>query len=82
MPEHATFPKYKYIYIERDPDELVCGKSAYYVHNRRSNDILAQLCWYPSWRRWVAEFVPETLWSADCLADVQDAIGRLGLANR
>jgi len=46
-------------------------KFTYNIINTRHRDCLGRVCWYPAWRQWVATFEDMTVWSADCLADVQ-----------
>ena len=47
------------------------------VRNRRSAAVLATVMWYPRWKQYVAEFTPNTVWSAGCLRDVQEFMSNL-----
>lgn len=66
----------KYIYLELN-SETVNGKPEQLVRNKRSKDILGRICWYPTWKQYVFEAAPNTIWSEDCLNDVRAFI--LGL---
>ena len=48
----------------------------YNIFNKRTGLRLGFIAWYPPWRCWV--FQPQkfadTVWSSDCLADIQDAL--------
>ena len=66
---------FKYIAIgESTEHELHAGKPLYWIVNNRSGNPLGQIFWYPSWRRWVARFKEDSVWSPDCLVDVNKAI--------
>jgi len=70
---------YRYIVIGRSTEkDTHAGHPIHYIFNRRSNEAIGRILWYPAWRRWVAEFAEGAIWSTDCLADVQDAIKRIG----
>ena len=75
----ATPFVYKFIRIGRDANlDQHAGKPIWYIFNRKAGDALGRIVYYPPWRQWVATFSEESVWSAGCLADVQDAIARLG----
>jgi len=78
MPETMKPFTYKFIRIGRDTgSETWAGKPVWYIFNRRDGGAIGRLLWYTGWRMWIASFSEESIWSADCLADVQDAIARL-----
>ena len=67
--------RYRFIYVARNLErDSHAGKPIYYIFNRKSNTAIGRLLWYPRWKRWIAQFDPESVWSADCLADVGNAI--------
>jgi len=64
---------YKYIRIEWEAGDL----NRYWVVNKRACDTIAMIDWYASWRQWVAVPTPDTVWNADCLADLIDALAKV-----
>ena len=46
-------------------------KPLYCILSKQSGDCLGYVHWYPRWRQWVCGFEPDTIWSQDCLQDVQ-----------
>lgn len=73
--------RYKYIHVAQDTTrELWADKPVWYIFNNKSNEAIGRILWYSPWRRWVATFAETTVLSADCLADIQDAIGKLARA--
>ncbi len=75
----AEMKKYRFIHVGLDAArEMHAGKPVYYVFNNRSNEAIARILWYAPWRLWVATFSEESVWSAGCLADIQDAIKWIG----
>ena len=76
MPDELV---YKFIRIGRDTTlEKHAGKPVWYIFNRKSHTAIGKLFWYARWQQWVATFSEDSVWSAGCLADVQDAIKKLG----
>jgi len=69
----------KYQYIEIVPCEQLPGRKTrdYAVLTRRTGDTLGHIMFYPSWRQHVLEPMEGTVWSAGCLADVIDFMGRI-----
>jgi len=67
--------RYKFIYFEKE--DTGGGRERWYCLNNRSGNQLGEVCWYAGWKRWV--FQPETAaeFSADCLTDIADFMGRL-----
>ena len=59
---------YRYFTVEAVDDAL------YVVRNRRSREVIAEIEWYPKWRRWVLVPCEHTVWSTDCLRDIQHFI--------
>ena len=69
---------YRYIYIARNLEmDEHAGKPIYYIFNKRSGNAIGRILWYVPWRRWIANFAEDGVWSTDCLACVQEAIGRI-----
>jgi hypothetical protein len=67
----------RYTFIQVIPDdtgEMYAGRPMYDIVNNRSGDFLGQILWYPAWRKWVARFYDNAVWSTDCLENVNDAI--------
>ena len=60
----------KYIKFS-DSGESYSRKAMYDITNKKSGDCLGMIFWYPPWHLWVARFKEESVWSAECLADVQ-----------
>ena len=48
------------------------------VANKKKGNVLAIIKYDKQWRLWVLDPYGGTIWSADCLADVQSFIGQLG----
>ena len=65
---------YKFFAVRRLPAEAGRKTLRYEVLNTRSTGLLGIIAWYAAWRRFC--FFPEdyTVWSAGCLADIQEAI--------
>ncbi len=65
---------YKYFSVRERVD--AAGMKWYRILNKRSWLTLGTIEWYEPWRQFC--FFPqrfsETVWSADCLSDLQDAI--------
>jgi hypothetical protein len=51
------------------PVRLVC--------NRRLEDIMGRILWYPPWRRYILLADENAAWSADCLRDVASYLEHL-----
>jgi len=47
------------------------GKPIYDIINKAHGEVLGFIKWYPQWRGYVCVFSADTIWSMDCLADVQ-----------
>jgi len=74
----ATVLRYKYIHIGRNRDTTTeNGKPVWFIFNTRGGDAIGRIVWYPPWKRWVAAFSETSVWSSDCLANVQMAMCRL-----
>lgn len=66
---------YKHISVGVDPDHPEwLGRPLYCVVNRRSKTKIAELLWYEPWRRYVARFDSDSVWSDDCLNDLRVAL--------
>ena len=50
------------------------GKQVYQIVNKRSQEPIGNVFWYPRWRKWVARFDEDSVWSDDCLQEVMDFI--------
>lgn len=70
--------KYKFITVGIDPTQATWdGKPLYTAMNNKSRQELARLVWYKPWRRYIVQFNPDSVWSSDCLADIQDALAKV-----
>ena len=73
----------KYIRLLIDPTGAMHnGKPLYWIFNKRSNQSIGQIFWYPTWRLWAARFQEATVWSEDCLADVRAFIDEVAKENQ
>jgi hypothetical protein len=69
---------YKYIQVARDKDLTErAGRPVWYIFNSRQQDVLGCIEYYSAWRRWIFVARESSVWSTDCLADVQDAIKKI-----
>ena len=59
-------------FIEFIPGNPIDGKPAWKVCNKKSGTMIAAVLWYPTWRMYVAQFDPDSIWSEDCLKDVRE----------
>jgi hypothetical protein len=61
----------KYIKFDKLPEsENHEHRPQFEIVNKRTNDWLGKVYWYRPWKRYVAQFDGQTVWSADCLQDV------------
>jgi len=65
---------YQYFFVVESPPAKGRTTSTYGVVNRRSGRSIGTIRWHGAWRQFC--FFPhnDTVWSAGCLADLQDAI--------
>jgi len=71
-----TVATYRYFTIEklpRDPDR----RTDKFEVRALSGETLATIGWWNAWRRYCLYPHALTVWSAGCLADIQDFIGKL-----
>jgi hypothetical protein len=52
------------------------------VRSKRSGDLLGTIKWFGRWRQYTFWPEPETIFNAECLTDVETALGRLNDAHR
>ena len=70
--------KYKYIHFENKPEfDAFMGQPVYACKNNRYGDQLAQIYFYAPWKQYVADFSKTVVFSADCLADIQDFLNQV-----
>jgi len=50
--------------------KLVRRYEGYVVLNRKTNDLLAVIDYYPGWKQYVARFKPDCIFSSECLNDI------------
>jgi len=67
---------FTHIYLQELP---ICNgtTSRWAVRNRKSNYLLGWIKWYGAWRRYCFFPLVDSVFSADCLADIQETIGAL-----
>ena len=53
-------------------------KGIFLIRNKRSDDIIGKIEWYPRWRQYVASFEEFSVWSEDCLRDVRQFMLGIG----
>lgn len=69
--------RYKFIHFARGA--AVEGKPSWFCVNTKSRDDLGVVFWYRPWRQYCFTTDNEdAVFSADCLADIQNFIGQLG----
>ena len=70
--------RYKYIYVARNMElDEHAGHPIYYIFNLKSREAIGRILYYKPWRRFVATFSEDSVWSTDCLADVELAIAHI-----
>ena len=65
---------YKYVYfklVEEKPKTRLWS-----CHNKKGNDELGIVKWYPVWRRYCYFPTAQAVYSAGCLNDIQNFIGK------
>jgi hypothetical protein len=68
---------YQYIYMQRLGTTPSGKTQIFQVVNKRSNEPIGQVRWYGPWRQYTFQPEYETVFSAGCLADIQDFIGAI-----
>jgi hypothetical protein len=53
------------------------GKTSIFRVETRNGGLLGTIRWYGPWRQYVFEPVPNTIWSAGCLNDVQKQLAAI-----
>lgn len=64
-------------FIRFEESEQYSGRPTYRILNRRSGTELGQIGWYPRWKCFTVHFEDNSVWSADCLDDVQRKLTEL-----
>lgn len=59
----------KYIRFERNG--VLDGHPVYLIVNKKHIEIIGRIAWFNDWKQYVADFDEDSVWSHDCLADVQ-----------
>jgi len=62
----------KYIRFEKAPPAAVAENILWKIVNKRADDVLGVILWYPLWKKHVCQFNPDSVWSRDCLVDVAE----------
>jgi len=68
---------YKFIHFDEIPQRH-SGKFAWGCYNNESDEMLGVVRWYPRWRQYCYFQTVQAVYSASCLADIQDFIGGIG----
>ena len=68
--------RFHYRFFRVDEQERRPGRRTreYRVVNVRSGDVIGAIRWYAPWRQFCFFPTADTVWSAGCLADLQDAL--------
>lgn len=61
--------KTRYKYIQFAMNE---GINAWCCRNNKSGDVLGWVEYYKRWKQWIFSAEPGTVFSIDCLADIQE----------
>ena len=64
---------YEYVHFEKTEDKP--KTSVWSCQNKKSNDELGIVKWYAAWRGYCYFPTVQAVYSAGCLADIQDFIG-------
>ena len=76
-PEDAVAAEYRFFRIIAHGKELNRTTQDFAIRNRPTGDLLGFVKYYPSWRQHVVAPEPGTVWSAGCLDDLKDFLGRI-----
>ena len=57
-------------YIRADIGEIAYNRPVYVISNRKSQLPIAQIGWYPLWKRYVMYPLENTVWDAGCLESI------------
>ena len=66
-------------FINFDKGPMLNGHESYDITNKKSGSSLARLFWYPPWKRYICQFREDSVWSSDCLADIENFLIRINL---
>jgi len=77
-----AFAEYKFFTVFQRP--VIAGRKTrqYLILNNRTGVRLGEIEWYPNWRQFAMTPVFNSIWSAGCLADIQDAIAKISEAHK
>jgi hypothetical protein len=59
-------------YMHADVSEIVYGKPVYAITNKSSGILIAQIGWYPEWKRFVMFPLENSVWDIGCLKSIID----------
>jgi hypothetical protein len=80
--EPAVSGRPSYLRFEDRPRPAGAKTRVIAVHNRRHGDLLGVIRWFGPWRQYIFEPFGLAIYSADCLADIQEALQRAQLEHR
>jgi hypothetical protein len=69
--------RYKFFHVAKDGPHGNRKTADYHIVNNSSGLPIATIQWYGAWRQFCLFPYGDTIWSAGCLADVQDVITKL-----
>jgi hypothetical protein len=58
-------------FIKFEEGKTLNGHPSHDVLNKKSGSSLARVLYYPPWKRFTCQFREDSVWSSDCLADIQ-----------
>lgn len=74
--------KYEYVYFKKTGISKVKHTDIYTCYTNSDNTILAHVKWNAAWRQYCFYIYMETVYSAGCLEDILDFIGRVNKEHR
>lgn len=73
--------EYQYLSFDLYPEQPP-NTSRWYCRNRRSQNILAIVEWYPAWRQYCFFPAVQAVYNAGCLRDITDFLTSLGIEQK
>lgn len=77
-----TVQSYEYIYMNWVGSSPSGKTQLYTIYASRDSALLGNIKWHGAWRQYTFLPEPNTLFSAGCLADVQDFLSSLNASHR
>lgn len=70
-------PELQNKYIRSDIGEISYGKPVYVISSKNHQTPLAQIGWYPNWKKYVMFAHDNTVWDAGCLTNIVEFLGTI-----